>query len=56
MFRAGQCGLVRLLQVVLGIDDERADGFLIEVCAVCMKTVLGKAQAVFTRMAGRTFS
>ena len=30
MFRARQCGLVRSLRVVPGVDDERADGFLIE--------------------------
>ena len=31
MFRARQCGLVRSLRVVPGVDDERADGFLIDV-------------------------
>jgi hypothetical protein len=31
MFRARQCGLVRSLRVVPGVDDERADGSLIDV-------------------------
>lgn len=31
MFRARQCGLVRSLRVVPGVDDERADGFPIDV-------------------------
>ena len=54
MFRARQCGLVRSLRVVPGVDDERADGFLIDVtCWPHDAASPWKGASGFTKVTGK---